>query len=92
VVDRERWGTVLIDTPPRLVSQGGPMGHEVLARPVPHPGSLVLPGWRLALHPPLGKTEVVSYRWAADKQLRDAVCDFAADSRRLSAAQIRRPP
>jgi len=28
-----------------------------------------------------GKTKTVSFRWAADKQLRDAVCDFAADSR-----------
>jgi transposase len=31
-----------------------------------------------------GKTKVVSFRWAADKQLRDAVCDFAADSRRAN--------
>jgi transposase len=31
-----------------------------------------------------GKIKVVSYRWAADKQLRDAVCDFAGDSRRAS--------
>ena len=28
-----------------------------------------------------GKVEVVTFRWAADKQLRDAVCDFAGDSR-----------
>jgi len=28
-----------------------------------------------------GKIEVVSFRWGADKQLRDAICDFAADSR-----------
>jgi transposase len=28
-----------------------------------------------------GKVEVVSFRWDADKQLRDALCDFAADSR-----------
>lgn len=28
-----------------------------------------------------GKTRVVSFRWAVDKQLRDAVCDFAGDSR-----------
>ena len=28
-----------------------------------------------------GKHRAVTYRWAADKQLRDAVCDFAADSR-----------
>jgi transposase len=37
-----------------------------------------------------GKIKVVSYRWAVDKQLRDAVCDFAADSRHASpwAAQL----
>jgi transposase len=28
-----------------------------------------------------GKVRVVSFRWAVDKQLRDAVCDFASDSR-----------
>ena len=28
-----------------------------------------------------GKVKHVGFRWAADKQLRDAVCDFAADSR-----------
>lgn len=28
-----------------------------------------------------GKLRVVTFRWAADNQLRDAVCDFAADSR-----------
>jgi transposase len=31
-----------------------------------------------------GKTRVVSFRWACDKQLRDAVCDFAGDSRRAN--------
>jgi transposase len=31
-----------------------------------------------------GKSRVVTFRWAADKQLRDAVCDFAGDSRRGS--------
>jgi transposase len=32
-----------------------------------------------------GKTQnTVSFRWAADKQLRDAVCDFAGDSRRAN--------
>jgi transposase len=37
-----------------------------------------------------GKHTVVSFRWAVDKQLRDAVCDFAADSRRAHpwAAQL----
>jgi hypothetical protein len=31
-----------------------------------------------------------SFRWSADKQLRDAVCDFAADSRHANpwAAQL----
>jgi transposase len=28
-----------------------------------------------------GQTTIVAYRWAVDKQLRDAICDFAADSR-----------
>jgi transposase len=28
-----------------------------------------------------GKTKVVAFRWAVDKQLRDAVTDFAGDSR-----------
>jgi hypothetical protein len=28
-----------------------------------------------------GKTHVVGFRWSCDKQLRDAVCDFANDSR-----------
>jgi transposase len=27
-----------------------------------------------------GSTHVVAFRWAVDKQLRDAVCDFAGDS------------
>ena len=29
-----------------------------------------------------GNTRIVAFRWAVDKQLRDAVCDFAGDSRR----------
>jgi transposase len=31
-----------------------------------------------------GKVRAVSFRWGADKQLRDAVTDFAADSRRAN--------
>jgi len=31
-----------------------------------------------------GKARFVEFRWAADKQLRDAVCDFAGDSRHAS--------
>jgi transposase len=31
-----------------------------------------------------GQYKAVSFRWAVDKQLRDAVCDFAADSRRAN--------
>ena len=31
-----------------------------------------------------GKVKVVSFRWGADKQLRDAICDFAGDSRRAN--------
>jgi transposase len=29
-----------------------------------------------------GKHEVITFRWAVNRQLRDAVCDFAGDSRR----------
>jgi transposase len=32
-----------------------------------------------------GKARVVTFRWACDKQLRDAVCDFAGDSRHANA-------
>jgi transposase len=32
-----------------------------------------------------GKARVVSFRWAVDKQLRDAICDFAGDSRHRNA-------
>ena len=31
-----------------------------------------------------GKTTFAGFRWAADRQLRDAVCDFAGDSRHAS--------
>lgn len=31
-----------------------------------------------------GKTKAVTFRWAADKQLRDALCDFAGDCRRAN--------
>ncbi len=31
-----------------------------------------------------GKIKAVSFRWGADKQLRDAICDFAGDSRRAN--------
>lgn len=31
-----------------------------------------------------GNTRIVSFRWSCDKQLRDAVCDFASDSRRAN--------
>jgi transposase len=31
-----------------------------------------------------GQYKAVSFRWAVDKQLRDAVCDFAADSRQAN--------
>jgi transposase len=31
-----------------------------------------------------GKSRTVGFRWACDKQLRDAICDFAGDSRRAS--------
>ncbi len=31
-----------------------------------------------------GKVKAVTFRWGADKQLRDALCDFAADSRHVN--------
>jgi len=31
-----------------------------------------------------GKTKAVTFRWSADKELRDAVCDFAGDCRRAN--------
>ena len=31
-----------------------------------------------------GKVKAVTFRWSADKQLRDALCDFAGDCRRAS--------
>ncbi len=31
-----------------------------------------------------GKVKTVTFRWGADKQLRDALCDFAGDSRRAN--------
>ena len=31
-----------------------------------------------------GKAKAVTFRWAADKELRDALCDFAGDSRRAN--------
>jgi len=31
-----------------------------------------------------GKVKAVTFRWGADKQLRDALCDFAGDSRRAN--------
>jgi hypothetical protein len=31
-----------------------------------------------------GKSRAVGFRWACDKQLRDAVCDFAGDSRQAN--------
>ncbi len=31
--------------------------------------------------PQSGKNKIVAFRWAVDKQLRDAVCEFAGDSR-----------
>ncbi len=47
----------------------------------PTPRSPGLPGRGRALHPTVRKTMVVGFRWAVDKQLRDAVVEFAGDSR-----------
>ena len=40
-----------------------------------------------------GKIRAVGFRWACDKQLRDAVCDFAGDTRRANpwAADLYNP-
>ena len=51
-------------------STGGVLGRGFPAQVLEDPGS-----------EPIGKTHVVGFRWACDKQLRDAVCDFANDSR-----------
>jgi transposase len=32
-----------------------------------------------------GRHRAVTFRWAADKKLRDALCDFAGDSRHANA-------
>ena len=32
----------------------------------------------------IGKSRIVGFRWSCDKQLRDAVTDFAADSRKAN--------
>ena len=48
----------------------------------PTPELAGLPGRRRPLDPPVRQDPQPSaFRWAADKQLRDAVCDFAGDSR-----------
>ena len=43
-----------------------------------------MPGRRRPLHPPIGHHASVGFRWSCDKHLRDAVTDFAADSRRAN--------
>src|SRR3982074_715428 len=65
--------------PPRLLAEIG----DCRAR-FPDPESLV---GLCAVAPSTkrsGQYNAVSFRWAVDKQLRDAVCDFAADSRRAN--------
>ena len=41
------------------------------------------PAWPGSHPPPASpaRSEIVTFRWGADKQLRDALCDFAGDSR-----------
>lgn len=58
---------------------------EVVAARFPTPESLaslagVTPSTRQS-----EKMKTTSFRWSADKQLRDAVCDFAADTRHTNA-------
>jgi transposase len=47
----------------------------------PTPASLACLGGVAPSTRQSGKTKAVTFRWAADKQLRDALCDFASDSR-----------
>jgi transposase len=48
----------------------------------PTPASLAGPAGVTPSTRQSGHTRIVAFRWAVDKQLRDAVCDFAGDSRR----------
>jgi transposase len=50
----------------------------------PTPESLACPAGVAPSTRQSGKTKAVGFRWACDKQLRDAVTDFAGDSRRAS--------
>ncbi len=52
-----------------------------LPRPVPHPGSLACLAGAAPSTRQSGKIRAVTFRWSCDKQLRDAVTDFAGDSR-----------
>ena len=67
-----------------------------LPGPLPRPRSR-WPGWPGSPRSPAGPapTSPTSFRWAVNRQLRDAVCDFAADSRHASpwaARHLRRRP
>ena len=55
-------------------------------RPLPHPRSTAPASPACRPLPPASpaRPAVVAFRWACDKQLRDAVTDFAADSRHAS--------
>ena len=53
-------------------------------RPLPHPRIVGLPGLVAPSTRQSGKVKHVGFRWAADKQLREAVTDFAGDSRRAN--------
>jgi transposase len=50
----------------------------------PIPESLTLSGRRSTLDRQSGKSRIIGFRWACDKQLRDAVTDFAADTPRTN--------
>jgi transposase len=47
----------------------------------PTPASLACLGGVAPSTRQSGKTKAVTFRWGADKELRDALCDFAGDSR-----------
>lgn len=51
----------------------------------PNPESLICLAGAAPVTKQSGKSHVVTFRWACDKELRDAVQDFAADSRHSNA-------
>jgi transposase len=71
---------------PRRHAARGPAAGRDRRRPVPvpDPESLQGPAGVAPVTRQSGKHASVGFRWAVGKQLRDAVCDFAGDSRHAS--------